>query len=122
MFETPDLTGKSDDELVAMMTEYMGLEKSLDHTASEKFKQSELAEWDADLYQEALDLVKEAERLSEESVLVAEEAERRLGPSDNYGAVQFREGKPWHNDQRWYREDLTTRVVPPSRDIDEMLP
>ena len=122
MFETPDLTGKSDEELVAMMTEYMRLEKSLAHAASEKFKQSESAEWDADLCQEALDLMREAERLSEESVLVAEEAERRLGPSDNYGAAQFREGKPWQNDQRWHREDLTTQTVPQSRDIDEMLP
>ena len=122
MFETPDLTGKSDEELVTMMTEYMRLKKSLAHAASEKFKESESSGWDAVLYQEALDLLKDVQRLSEESVLVAEEAERRLGPSENYGAVQFPEGKPWQDDQRWYRRDLTTQTVPPSRYIDEMLP
>lgn len=122
MFETPDLTGKSDEELVAMMTNYLRREESLAHAASEKFKESESAGWDVDLYQEALDLLKDAQRLSEVSVLVAEEAERRLGSSENYGALQFPEGKPWEDDQRWYRRDLTTQSVPPSRDIDDMLP
>ena len=122
MFETPDLTGKSDEELAAMLTEYMRREDSLAHAASEKFKQSESAGWDAGLYQEALDLLTDAERLSEESALVAEEAERRRGHAAPYGDTQFRAGKPWQHDQRWYRRDLTTQTVPQSRDIDEMMP
>lgn len=122
MFEPPDLTGKSDEELAATLTEYMGRQEALVHAASEKFKQSELSGRDAELQQEALDLVADAERLSEESKAVAEEAERRLPDTAHHGDIQYREGKPWHLDQRWYRKDLTSQTVPQTHDMDDMLP
>ena len=122
MFETPDLTEKSDEEIASMLAEYWRLGESLAHSASEKFKQSESAGCDAGLYQEALDLLMDADRLSEESALVAEEAERRIGHASSPGDTPYRDGKPWQHDQRWYRRDLTTRTMPHSRDIDEMLP
>ena len=122
MSETRDLTGKSNEELKAMLTEYMRREEVMAHAASEKFKQSESAGWDPVLYQEALNLLTDSERLSEESALVAAEAERRLGHAALYENTQLREGKPWKHDQRWYRRDLTTQEVPQSRDIDEILP
>ncbi len=122
MSETEDLANKSDEDLTAMLVAYMHREERLEHAASDKFKQSESAGWDAGLYQEALDLLAEADRISAESDPVAEEAERRLGNGAPSAARQFRQGKPWRHDQRWYRKDLTTRTVPESRDIDELLP
>ena len=122
MSETHDLTGKSNEELEAMLTEYMRRKGILAHAASEKLKQSESAGRDLGFYQEALNLLTDAERLSEESDLVAEELERRLGHATLYGDAHLREGKPGKYDQRWYRKDLTTRTVPHSRDIDEFLP
>ena len=122
MFEPADLTGKSDEELAAMLQEYMRREKDFGHEISEKFKQSESAGWDAGLCQEAFDLLADAERILEESAPVAEEVKRRFGHALPNGDIELRQGKPWHNDQRWYRKDLTTRTVPQSGDIDDMLP
>ena len=96
--------------------------ESLVHSASERLKQSESAGWDDSLHQEALDLLAEAAKVSEEGDLIAKEFERRYGHSALYEDRQFHTSKSWRLDQRWYRKDLTTQTVPQSRDMDEMLP
>ena len=122
MVEEANLRAKSDDDLAAMLKECMRRQESLAYSASERLKRSDSAGWDDSLHQEALELLADAGRLSEEGDLIAKEFERRHGHAALYGDRQFRTGRPWRLDQRWYRKDLTTRTVPQSRDIDEMLP
>ena len=122
MVEEANLRAKSDSDLAAMLEECKRRAESLAYSGSDKLKRSESAGWDDSLRQEALGLLAEAARLSEEGDLVAQEFERRYGYAALYGDRNFRTGKPWRLDQRWYRKDLTSRTVPPSRDIDEMLP
>ena len=125
MVNEADLRGKSDSDLESMLKECMRRIAALTYPASEKLKQAESAGWagwEESLHQEALEPLAEANRLSEEGDLIAKELERRYGHEVLYGDRQFRTAKPWRLDQRWYRKDLTTRTVPPARDIDEMLP
>ena len=94
----------------------------LNHSASEKFKQSEAADWDDGLYQEALGLLEEAQELFDENALIADELECRIDPS----VLEQLTPKPdFHRgdiEQRWHRKDLTTLTVPVSGTIDEILP
>ena len=122
MVEEANFRDKSDIDLAAMLEECQRRAESLTYSGSEKLKQSESAGWDDSLRQEALGLLAKAGKLSTEVDLVAQEFERRYGHTALDGDENFRTGKPWHLDQRWYREDLTSRTVPQTRDIDEMLP
>ena len=79
MVEEANLRAKSDDDLAAMLKECVRRQESLAHSASERLKQSESAGWDDSLHQEALGLLADAGRLSEEGDLIAKEFERRYG-------------------------------------------
>ena len=122
MVDEGDLRAKSDGELEAMLEECMRHVGNLTRSASEKLKQSELAGWEDSLHQQALELLGEAKRLLGKGSLVAKEFERRYGHEALYADTRLRATKPWRLDQRWYRKDLTTRTVPQSLDIDEILP
>ena len=122
MVEEANLRAESDGDLEAMLKELMRRMETLTSSASERLKQSETAGWDDGLYQEAVELLAEAGRLSEQGDLITKEFEYRYGQTALYGDREFPVGKPLRLDQRWYRKDLTTRTVPQSHDIDEMLP
>ncbi len=122
MVEEANLGDKSDSELVALHEECTRLVESFAHSASERMRQSEAAGWDNGLREEAFALWAKAATQWAEANLVATELERRYGPLAPYGDEHPRIGKPVHLDQRWHRENLTTRTVPPTHSIDEMLP
>ena len=117
-----DFTGKSDEELLKRLEEYGHVIERLNYSASDKLKQSETAGWDDALAQEAQDLLSEAEKLSKEGEQIEKEFEHRYGREALRDNRQFREGNLWQDDQRWHRKDLTTRTVPQSREIDDILP
>ena len=122
MVEEVDLSSTSDSDLAAMLEECQSRAESRAYSGSEKLKQSESAGWDDNLRQEAFGLLAEAAELAEKCGLIAQEFELRYGHETLDGDANFRIGNPWHLDQRWYRKDLTSRTVPQSRDIDDMLP
>lgn len=122
MFGKSDLTELTDEGLGEMLRQSMRLVESLMHRASDKFKESESEDSGEDLYEEGLALIAEARKTMEDSGYIAAELEARYGQSALYGESQIPVEPPWSFDQRWYRDALTTTTVPPSRDIDEMLP
>lgn len=122
MVEEANLRAESDGALEGMLKELMRRMETLTSSAIERLKQSETAEWDDGLYQGAMELLAEAGRLSEQGDLIAKEFEYRYGQAALYGDREFSADNPWRFDQRWYRKNLTTRTVPWSRDIDELLP
>ena len=117
-----DLQEKTVDELAAMLQETMDRAKTLGQSASEKFKQSELAGWSETLYQSGRELLAESERLFEETDPVADEIERRVGPEVFEELMVMAAARGKNFDQRWYRKDLTTATVPKTSEIDEILP
>ena len=96
--------------------------ETLTQSASEKFKQSEVAEWDECIYQEGKDLLAEVERLLEETARIGEEIERRFDHAALEEQMRMPPVRPSDHDQRWYRKDLTTGAVPETGDMDQMLP
>ena len=122
MVEKPNLAEISDEELGAMLRQAMSHIENLMHRASDKFKQSKADDWKEKVYEEALALISEARQTLEDNSYIAAELETRYGQSALHGESQFQGGGPWSFDQRWDRKDLTSRTVPRSRDIDEMLP
>ncbi len=122
MSEETDLTTKSIRELRELLEGCLARAESLAHAASEKLKQSELAGWDDDLQQDAANLMAEGEKASEEGDAVAKELERRYGLEPHDLEPLRRASILTRLDQRWSRRDLTTRTVPPSHDIDDLLP
>ena len=119
---TMDLQEKSTDDLVAMLQETQHRVDTLVQSASDIFKQSELAEWDESLYQKGRELLAESRKLFEETTPVAEEVERRIGPEVIQELGVLRGLQLEDLDQRWYRRDLTTQTVPAGNDIDDSLP
>ena len=117
-----DLQDKSDSELAAMLKDTLARVEELVQSASEKFKQSELAGWDESLYQNGRELLADSERLFEETEPISEELERRLGPGVFQELMDLENVHREEFDQRWHRKDLTTRTVPVRSDMDEILP
>ena len=117
-----DLQRKTLDELAAMLQETIERATALARSASETFKQSELAGWDESLYQHGRELLAESERIFEETDPVAEEVERRVGPEVFEQLMGMANVQRKNFDQRWYRKDLTTAAVPVTSGIDEILP
>ena len=114
-----DLHAKTVDELVAALKANKDEIDVLVTSASEKFKESEVAGWDEGIYREGTEKHKETQRLLKEGARVREELERRFG--SEVFADSRTDGLGDH-EQRWYREDLTTQQVPTTSDIDEDLP
>ena len=117
-----DLQAKTDDDIAAMLRSRMNHIETLTRSASEKFKQSETSEWDEGLYQEGTELLVEAERLQEQIAQIGEELERRLDHVVQEDHKLTPTLQPSDHDQRWYRKDLTTRTVPVTGTIDNILP
>ena len=117
-----NINEKTADELAAMLRETMDRAKALSQSASEKFKQSELAGWDETLYQGGIELLAASERLLEETNPVADEIERRVGSEVFEELMGMAAPQEKNFDQRWYRKDLTTATVPSTSEIDEILP
>ena len=117
-----DLRAKTDDELVAILNQTLESTASLASSASEKFKQSELAEWDESLYLEGRELIEEVRRLFEQSAPVHEELERRHSQKVQELEIADPASQARKHDQRWYRKDLTTRTMPTTGEMDEFLP
>ena len=116
------LQARTVDELAAMLEANKDEIDVLVESASEKFNQSEVAEWNEGLYQEGTEIVKEVQRLLEEGVRVREEFERRFGQVVPADRRQMPADGSGDHEQRWYRRDLTTRTVPKTSDIDVELP
>ena len=117
-----DLKAKTDDELVAILDQTLESIASLVSSASEKFKHSELAEWDETLYREGRELMEEARTLFEQNAPIHKELERRHNqtiPEQETGVLASRLKVL---DHRWYRKDLTTRTMPKTGEMDEILP
>ena len=117
-----DFQARTVDELVATLQANRDEIDSLVASASEKFKQSEAAGWDEDIYREGTEKHKVVQRLLREGARVHEELERRLGPEALADSNRIQAGDLGDHEQRWYRKDLTTQQVPTTRDIDEDLP
>ena len=117
-----DLQNKSDSELAALLRNALNHVDELVESASEKFKQSELAGWDESLYQNGRELLADSKTLFEETGPISEELQRRVGPDVLQELMDLENVHREEFDQRWHRKDLTTRTVPVRSDMDEILP
>ena len=117
-----DLKARTDEELIALLNQTLESIGSLVSSASDKFKQSELAEWDESLYQEGRELMDKARRLLEQTAPAYEELERRHNQTIPEQEMGVHASRLIELDQRWYRKDLTTRTMPKTGEMDEILP
>ena len=117
-----DLRARTVCELLEMLKDFQVRIEALLWSASDKFKQSEESEWNEDLFQEGMGLLTGAETLRKKLESTSEELESRLDPKTlNELDVLLAHGRG-SNEQRWYRKDITTRTVPVTGTIDEILP
>ena len=122
MNDEQDLQSKTNEDLAAMLIESEARSEALVQSASERFKQSELAGWDECLYQEGMAFLEQVQELSNQTAPIADELESRLGPTLLAEQMRTSPSRPNDNDQRWHRRDLTTLTVPVTGSMDETLP
>ena len=117
-----DLKTKTSAELASMLQETKDLVEDLVQSASEKFKESEKAGWDKQIYEEAQSLLTRIETLQQETEPVVEELECRLDPDTLEALRKGLTPQPIELDQRLHRSDLTTETVPITGTGDGILP
>ena len=116
-----DLATSTENDLATMLQASMGRIETLTRSATEKFKLADGVEWDDSLHQEGVELLQEAQRLLEDTEPISQELERRLGPTLLEEQLRISATRANRDDQRWYRKDLTTRTVPVTRSMDELI-